>query len=98
MYGKFIKHPIALTALSQVLDQMFPHLGGVRSVQAADRMLTWLHDHDLQVGPAAAFGEGSPRERPTARPRPRTRVSGDPFENFMEELAKTEERRPWEMR
>lgn len=101
MYGKFIKHPIALTALSQALLEMFPSLGGKRSVEAASKLLGWLHEHDLQVGPAAAFGEGSPREVEIKRPRPHPRPmrgKRDPFDGFLKELAKTEERRPWEMR
>ena len=106
MYGKFIKHPIAVTALSQILLRGWPKMGGKKSVQNAGMILDQLHQYGLQVGPAEGFGEESPRERPSPRgssPPPSarrrsTRVVGDPFAGFAEELAKVEAKKPWEIR
>ena len=108
MYGKYIKHPVAINALSTILLRAWPKMGGKRAVQNAVAILEELHRHGLQIGPAEGFGENSPREQevtPTrgrrtpdaSRPR-RIQGRGDPFENFMEELAKMEERRPWEIK
>jgi hypothetical protein len=97
MYGKYIKHPIAISALSQALLQGWPRMGGKMAVENAVKILEFLHSHGLQVGPAEGFGEQSPRDLTRRGPRVE-RPKGDMFDNFMDELRKTEERRPWEIR
>lgn len=97
MYGKYIKHPIAITALSQALLQGWPRMGGKMAVKNAVEILEFLHRNGLQVGPAEGFGEQSPRDLIRHGPRV-VKPKGDPFDNFMDELAKTEERKPWEIR
>lgn len=99
MYGKFIKHPIAITGLSQVLLQKWPKLGGKRSVQVASMILDGLHRLGLQIGPAEAFGEGSPRQWQEAkRQETQKTTSVDPWKSFGEIYAEIEEKRPWEIR
>ena len=97
-------YPRARATLAAVLRQGWPKMTGKQSVENADKIIRALHRSGLQVGPAVGFGPGTLGEwtqktmaldRKThirTMPMPRR----DAFDGFLEELAKTEERRPWE--
>ena len=78
---------------------------GTQSVKNADVIIRGLHRAGLQVGPAVGFGPGTLGEW-TQRTMTLDRkayikhmpMPKDVVDGFAEEMAKLEERRPWEIR
>lgn len=79
---------------------------GRESVDNADKIILALHRSGLQVGPAAGFGPSTLGEWTKrtmqldrkAHIRDMPMPKRDAFDGFAEELAKIEEKKPWEIK